>query len=81
MPKMLLWATMVFIIAVLLDFIQYAYGSAVYYVAARYRECKKQTAAKPLGNRVWIFGEFCFLGKCVAVITGYMFVLEHVSSM
>ena len=81
MPHMLLWATIAFIIAILLDYLQYAYGTAVYYIAARYREHKGQKSSKPLGNRVWLPGELCLIGKSIAVVVGYAFLLTHVASL
>lgn len=83
----LLWPLAFFVTALSLDLLQYAYYSLVYMVLSRgaeqqIREAKKAGAVVPdrfrLSPRIHWLGNGFFLGKTIAAMCGYGFLMSFI---
>jgi hypothetical protein len=68
----LLLATALFMIAIILDYLQYLYSAALCYLVARWRESKKIIEDVIFSDVFWFPSEMCFALKIIALTLGYV---------
>ena len=81
LPTDLLWPALLLILGLALDLTQYVFASAIWGVFHRLKE--KQLGADPdppVSAPPWLNWPtlFCFWGKLVTIIVGYLFLLRYV---
>lgn len=82
LPIELLWPSLFLVIGLGLDLFQYLISSAIWGLFHRYKEKKYGTSADPELTAPIYFnwpGLFCFWGKLVSILVGYLLLFDFVS--